>query len=495
MFPAKPVISLDAHPGSRLITGMCTNPIEKIATNRTIGLLAQAECLTYYAYEIFQDISNSCTELFQRVDELKERTTFLRRNFPDQLTKFKNIGTSTSHGTNSHCVDKETLSDFQFSLEISNLVFEMASDASPPPDFTEFTELAHTIQGNQNVDFNLLYSDPDYYRRNYIKELQRQIKIEQEAQRAAASEQKQKEKEEKRLNAETKKNRQKKTQSEQIVVFDSNITFKLPTSMQRPPLPGHVKHSEIINVQQKISLETQTDASILQELDLKAQEFKETHMKQMTTTASLEALDALEQFATKDFTFQTTTPKRPAAPKPTVSTFSLPDVSNISQISNPQPKAEQEQPKTTSLPQIPEVSKPKPSAPPPPVAAAPPPPPPPPSLPPPPPSDAPAPSSRPANKPDASMLLGVKLNKQTTPRPAPAKQQTHLDLIKSGNFKLKKVDNNTPRPQINVPQEKDDTDSLSIQDLLQKAAQIRDAVKCSDSSDDDDEKSSDSESW
>ena len=93
------------------------------------------------------------------------------------------------------------------------------------------------------------------------------------------------------------------------------------------------------------------------------------------------------------------------------------------------------------------------------------------------------------------MLLGVKLNKQTTPRPAPAKQQTHLDLIKSGNFKLKKVDNNTPRPQINVPQEKDDTDSLSIQDLLQKAAQIRDAVKCSDSSDDDDEKSSDSESW
>ena len=91
-------------------------------------------------------------------------------------------------------------------------------------------------------------------------------------------------------------------------------------------------------------------------------------------------------------------------------------------------------------------------------------------------------------------LKAVSQDNNTPPPPTPASQLSHLDLIKAGNFHLKKVDR-TERPIVKPKQEESkDPESLSIQDLLQKAATIRDAVACSDSDEEEEEESS-SESW
>ena len=79
--------------------------------------------------------------------------------------------------------------------------------------------------------------------------------------------------------------------------------------------------------------------------------------------------------------------------------------------------------------------------------------------------------------------------------PPPPTPQSHLDLIKAGAFQLKKVDK-TERPVVKPKQEENkDPDSLSIQELLQKAATIRDAVACSDSDEEEEDDDESSESW
>lgn len=116
-----------------------------------------------------------------------------------------------------------------------------------------------------------------------------------------------------------------------------------------------------------------------------------------------------------------------------------------------------------------------PAPPPPPAAPAPPPPPPPPAAPAPPP-----PPSAPAGLP---------------PPPPPTQNQggavSHLDLIKAGNFKLKKADPNA-KPKEEVKKAVD-PNQLSTGELLQYMASIRAAVKESESEDEDNDESS--ESW
>jgi hypothetical protein len=71
---------------------------------------------------------------------------------------------------------------------------------------------------------------------------------------------------------------------------------------------------------------------------------------------------------------------------------------------------------------------------------------------------------------------------------------SHIDLIKSGAFKLRKVDRDAPlaqRPCV-MAERKENPDMLTLQDILQKAASIREATARSDSSStrDDDTESS-----
>ena len=71
--------------------------------------------------------------------------------------------------------------------------------------------------------------------------------------------------------------------------------------------------------------------------------------------------------------------------------------------------------------------------------------------------------------------------------------QSHLDLIKAGGFKLKKVDPNAPKPEKKALPEKD-ADSLTVGELLEKMAQIRTNTQ-PESSDEESSSSSSSEDW
>ena len=137
------------------------------------------------------------------------------------------------------------------------------------------------------------------------------------------------------------------------------------------------------------------------------------------------------------------------------------------------------------------------------AAAAPPPPPPPPpppvtsaGAPPPPPPPPPPPSSGAPPPPPPPQIGGAMPTlKKVTIAPKPAVQassQTHLDLIKQGNFKLKKVSERTP--EVEKPKEAVDPSKLSTAELLQYMASIRAAVKDEDE-DEEEESDESSESW
>ena len=72
---------------------------------------------------------------------------------------------------------------------------------------------------------------------------------------------------------------------------------------------------------------------------------------------------------------------------------------------------------------------------------------------------------------------------------------SHLDLIRAGGFKLKKVDNTQPKPPVKEKIENKDPNTLTLAEILQKAASIRESVAMSDSDDDSEEDSSSYESW
>jgi hypothetical protein len=59
-----------------------------------------------------------------------------------------------------------------------------------------------------------------------------------------------------------------------------------------------------------------------------------------------------------------------------------------------------------------------------------------------------------------------------------------LDLIRAGRYKLKKIEVNQSRPSPVQPlkAQSKPADQLTLQEILQKAAAIRDAVQCSASS-------------
>ena len=92
----------------------------------------------------------------------------------------------------------------------------------------------------------------------------------------------------------------------------------------------------------------------------------------------------------------------------------------------------------------------------------------------------------------AGRIIGTTATKVSTP----VASQSHLDLIKTGKLKLKKVDQ-TEKPPSSLPvEENEDPNSLSIGKLLQKAAAIREAnaESAGESAGESDESPS-SESW
>jgi hypothetical protein len=93
-------------------------------------------------------------------------------------------------------------------------------------------------------------------------------------------------------------------------------------------------------------------------------------------------------------------------------------------------------------------------------------------------------------------LKKVDPNAPLGPKIIPDAPMSHLDLIKTGTFALKKVDRTQPLPPGPKPkfEKEEDPSALTLQDILQKAASIREAVACSDSSESGSEKS-ESTAW
>jgi hypothetical protein len=84
--------------------------------------------------------------------------------------------------------------------------------------------------------------------------------------------------------------------------------------------------------------------------------------------------------------------------------------------------------------------------------------------------------------------------KKVTPQDKPGPVASHLDLIKNRQWQLKKVDFSTPRlPPLQPRHEEKPSDQLSLQEILRKAAAIREQVACSDS--DSSSTSSSSTAW
>ena len=482
MFPAKQVISIIDHPGAKLISKHCNAPIDKIVSCRTIGLLSQAECITQYAMEIFKEISNDCTKLFQRVDNLSQKTAAVEKSFNKYIENYKSIAKSQNHGIFSEMNDQNKIQppEYQFTLQIPNFVDTMVQAAKPSPNFSPFEEIVHQIPGKESISYEKMFSDPNFFAQQYKQELQRQIEKEREVKRAAQSEMKQREKEEKRLNAENKKAHSKKIQQEQMVVAEQTIDIYVPPSLQRPPKKGNITHSKAISIKHKVETGTQTEDYL-----------------QSSATTKLTRTDSNEKYSL--FTKQMSESKE-AERKMQIEQ----EEQRKAQYSEQKPIQTPQPPKSPIIPQN-----------------IPPPPPPPSSLNIPPPLNVPPPPNLPP--PPTSKTTDVS-KAETSQAAAPGKELTHLDLIKAGNFKLKHVENtNTqlPKPQQTPPlshldlikagnfklrhvdrtektavkEVRKDPDSLSIQELLQKAATIRDAVQCSDSDNEEEEESLSSELW
>lgn len=90
-------------------------------------------------------------------------------------------------------------------------------------------------------------------------------------------------------------------------------------------------------------------------------------------------------------------------------------------------------------------------------------------------------------------LKPVDRSEPLPPPPGPQQPASYLDLIKTGQYKLRKVDTSKPLPPPPKPKEDTDSNCLTLQDILQKAASIREAVACSDS--DSSEEETSTTSW
>ena len=193
---------------------------------------------------------------------------------------------------------------------------------------------------------------------------------------------------------------------------------------------------------------------------------------------------------------QSSAASRMSAPPPTATaapTFKAPTLASISApLHQPAQHAQAPSAHAPAAPPPPGV----PAPPPPPGIPAPPPPPgipappPPPGIPPPP-ANLPPPPPPPPGGDGAPRQIAPKPS-APKPAPPPPAQVSHIDLIKAGGFKLRPV-NRQEKPKAPVKQEERDPNSLSIGELLEKVASIRQDTQASDYEEEEDSKSS--EDW
>ena len=495
MFPARPLVSLDDHKGQERLRGIQPeDAIKQLPGMRVVGLLHQAECITAYAMDIFKDIANQANSLFARVKEIEKKTAEIEQIVPTAITALQNEvkerwpANSRSYFMVGKQIDSEAASK-DFVLARPTILEEVFNGAEKPPDLDPFAKLTKGLipdKPEQEIDFSILFSNPRFFQEQYKQEVIANMLEEQRKKKEEAKLRKEELKKEKEIMKE------RKQQTKEGVAHGSEDFISAiaqppprPIALVVPPPRGQAHHGD-----KPISL-IGAPAS--------AQTTYKTVLQPVGQTSS-----------PKTVTFSTSA----STPAPPSSSSSAPAPPPPPGVPPPPPP-----PGVPPPPPPPGV----PPPPPPPGAAAPPPPPPPGIPPPPPPPNLPPPPPPPANLPPPPKAGGAppppppppsggggdvshldlikagnfKLKKvdsapATAPPPAPV---SHLDLIKSGNFKLKKVDRSAPPPPPKEKIEDRDPNTLSLQEILQKAASIRDAVACSDSDESEDEEESSSESW
>jgi hypothetical protein len=85
-------------------------------------------------------------------------------------------------------------------------------------------------------------------------------------------------------------------------------------------------------------------------------------------------------------------------------------------------------------------------------------------------------------------------NEPERPKILPDEPKSHLDLIKKGEFSLKKVDR-SEKTLASKTREKVDPSTLSLHEILERAAQIREAIAVSSSSEESGSKKSETSAW
>lgn len=452
MFPARPLIRIDQNPCiDRLKGATDSDKFAMVDQIRIVGLIRQSECIAAYATEIFVDIANSTNAILKRVKNLAERQKSVAARLQPAIQQLRSVAQQTWPANTPEYVPisnesmDESLKEFEFKK--SSGVNKLVKSAEPPPDFSRFAEITKGLDKehpDQAVDFDVLYSNPEFVKIQYKQELIDSIREQQEAKRAEAKARKEKAKQENELLKAKNARGESKQEADEDLINALAYPPARPIGMVIPPPKGKAKHGEI--------------------------------------PVSLQSLP----------------PSSSPAPRyggPSSVGYHSPSTSQPSANIAPPPPVKAGGAPPPPPPPPPPANMPPPPPPPPPPANLPPPPPPPAGLPPPPSGHPPPPPS----KSTAELLKegNVKLKKvehKEAPPPMTA-PLSHLDLIKQGGFKLKKVDQTAPKPPPKEEIENKDPNSLSLQEILQRAAAIRDAVAESDSDSDEDSNSSESETW
>jgi hypothetical protein len=475
MFPGRPLVSLDDHDGkSNLHASRGDENLQMLAGIRVIGLLHQCECITAFAINIFKDIAIQADELFARVKKIEGKTAEVEQLLPTAVAAFQNEvkerwpKNPRSYYTVGANTNDQDLKEFKFNQP--SIVKDLFNKCAPRPDLSGFMDISKGItEDGSSINFDLIFSDPQFFRTQYKEEIIQAIIREKEKKAAENRERKEQQRKEKEMMKERTKKISGGTEktSEDFISAIAQPPPK-PIRLVVPPPKGKAKHGD-----RPVSLMGEP----------------------MSTGVSFKPM--------------TLTTVAQSQPKTVSFSASAPKVTSIASGAPPPP------------PPPPGAGAPPPPPPPPPGKGAPPPPPPPPkaNLPPPPPPPPPPPGAPPPPPPpgagakapppppapaptsggDVSHLDLIKAGgfklKKVENKPAAPAPLSHLDLIKAGGFQLKKVDKSALPPPPKEKLEDRDPSTLSIQEILQKAASIRDAVACSDSDDEDSESSSSSESW
>ena len=426
MFPAREVIRLEDIPDKKVLENIPpSEQIEVLPSLRIMGIIRQAECLSSFAMDIFRDVFDSAEQMFNRIENLKERTNNLENTLQASIDAFKKEVDATWPAEPS-LSDQEVgeLPPSQFAMTQTCIVKHIVETTNKTVDLTPFNELAAKNQKSEAPDYNKYFSNPELFKLNYIRDIYAQIQKEREEKKRVYKELKKKAKEEKKKNQRIKQTKDNKENDPYISI--TSVTTPAPVALMVPPPPGQAKNGPI-----PYSL-------------MFSKKSNEDHHQN-----------------------ETNEPQHVA-------------------VHEPQNHVEPKQIKEEKTVQKEEVTE---------TAGAPPPP-------PPPPPSAPVPSnpfagikksSKPLPQEEEKSYIdlikegGFKLKKvdPNSPKPPPLLQEpkSHLDLIKNGEFKLKKVDASTPLPAKPVKKFEDvDPDTLTLEEILQHAATIRDAVAMSSSS-------------